>query len=209
MSSRCFGVTKGGGRGIDVDSLGADDLPQVLPRQVGMVVDLGVGRRDQDAAGGFRRREAGYSLGQLLEHGVERVAVAPVHGLDIAQVEPHPPLGDGLDHLRAGKSPGLALAPELALSGGAHMDEAVLAAWISVDQIGQGLPREQGRLVQPMLEPQRLMPPKGAVGLAPGGEDRVVHGYGQSVSCPAVLQMRWVGPPAGQGRSISGHHIRR
>ncbi|TDN01196.1 hypothetical protein CEE86_12470, partial [Lactobacillus crispatus] len=59
--------------GIDVDALAAGDLDQTLPRQIGVVIDLRIGRRNQDVGLMGRRVEPGNLGRDLAEHSLDHV----------------------------------------------------------------------------------------------------------------------------------------
>ena len=116
ISSRCSGVMKRRRVRIDIDPLAAGDLDQALPRQVGMIIDLRIRRRDQDAllmVTDTRSRNLGCDF---LEHAIEHFAVAAIDRADIAHVEPKPAARDRVDHLTAAEIADFALAPDAARS---------------------------------------------------------------------------------------------
>ena len=66
-----------------------------------MVVDLRIGRGDENAGIAVDHRRHAGARAELVEDLGEEVGVTAVDVVHAAEVEPHPPGGDGLDHLRA------------------------------------------------------------------------------------------------------------
>ncbi len=105
----------------------------------------------------------------------------------LAQVQPHPALLDRADDLLAREPADLALAPEPALGRAAHVDQAVMLARVAVDQVGQRRAGEERGRMQPVRQPQRLMPPQGGMLPVPVGEYRVLdHALTTRLAGPRV-----------------------
>jgi hypothetical protein len=69
-------------------TLASGELDQALPRQIRVIIDLGIGRGDQDAGLVHRRVKAGNVGGHLREHLVDQFSVAAIDARHIAQVQP-------------------------------------------------------------------------------------------------------------------------
>ena len=126
-----------------------------------MIIDLGVGRRDQDAAIVTQAGEAWYSPCELLEHFIEHVGVAAINDVGFAQIEPQPSLGNGADDFLAGQAVEVALTPIPSVVGlRAHAEDVVVLTRIGFDQRCKRLAAKQWRLMQPVLEQDGLMTPQ-------------------------------------------------
>src|ERR1035437_140798 len=108
----------------------------------------------------LRRVEAWNLRRDFLEHAVEHGVIRTVDAGDVTQIEPETAASDRVHYLTAAEIADLAFAPEAAGFLRAGLHQAVMFARIALDQLGELVGGEQRRLVKPVGEPDRLLPPE-------------------------------------------------
>src|SRR6202000_439399 len=121
---------------INIDALAPSDLNQTLAWQVGVIVDLGVRRGDQDIFLMTRDPEVRHLRSDFLEHVVDEGTVATIHGADVPHAEPEAPAGNRFHDLSPAEITDLAFAPDSVGTAGAGLHEIVAVARITLDQFG-------------------------------------------------------------------------
>ena len=108
---------------------------------------------------------------QLGEDGVEQAAVAWVHLMQLAQVDPDLRLLERVEDLLAGQAPELALAKAAAAPGMPPLHQLVVLARVALEQPLERLVGEQRIVVQPVVDLDQGIAPQLGVLRLPGGED--------------------------------------
>ena len=156
-----FGLQKGFGVGIDPDALFAPDLPQRLPRHIGMIEHLRVGRGNQQPHGlaeHVQIFDVAFDFGKHLVHEIGKFGYEIG---DLCYVDPDAPLLDGIDQLRSREIATLAIAPAPRVVGaGAHCIDRHTVLGNLVKDGAQLLVAKQGTLVQPVFELDDMIAPQ-------------------------------------------------